>query len=147
MAQIRKLKDYGTNKTIYPITSAQAVFFADGASLQTKFTAGIPIVRQTASTVTIKPAVLNVWGTMDSLTINFEQGENGYAFEYYIEFVSGATPTVLTLPGSVQFPEVLKIKANRKYFIRIMHDIGVVTSIELIGIELGEEEDNEDEWA
>jgi len=91
----------------------------------------MPMVKQTESLATIQPNVLNVWGVMDSLTINFAQGSEDYVCEYCIEFSSGNIATVLTLPASVQFPDDPIIEPNMRYQISVVNNFGLIAGVEL----------------
>ena len=46
------------------------------------------------------------------------------------EFISGSTPTVLTLPTSVKFPDDYEIEANKKYQISIVDNIGLIVGVD-----------------
>ena len=90
-------------------------------------TAVYPIVNQTASSVSIEPGVLNVWGTMSSLTITFATpSDNTIMNEYLIQFTSGSTATNLTMPSSVMWAEEPEIKANATYQISVVNNLGII---------------------
>lgn len=91
----------------------------------------IPIINQTETEVTIKPNVFNKWEEVESLTINFEEGSEEYLSEYMIQFISGETPTVLSLPADIKFPIDMEIEPNRLYQISIVNNFGIYSSIEL----------------
>lgn len=90
---------------------------------------GMPIVAQTEATATIQPDVLNVWGEMTALTIDFAEGEAGYAHEYCMEFISGETATTLSLPAAVKFADEPLIEANRRYQISVLNNIALITGV------------------
>jgi hypothetical protein len=46
-------------------------------------------------------------------------------------FTSGATPTVLTLPASVQWANELTVEANKRYEISIVDNIGLWCAVEV----------------
>lgn len=98
---------------------------------------GMPIVQQTEAVVSIQPDVLNVWGEMASLTIDFAAGSEGYAHEYCMEFISGATATTLSLPESVKFPDEPTIEPNMRYQISVVNNIGLIAGVPF---ELGDAE-------
>lgn len=98
---------------------------------------GMPIVVQTEAAVTIQPDVLNKWGEVASLTINFAAGSEGYAHEYCMEFVSGSTATTLSLPEAVKFPDEPTIEANMRYQISIVNNIALIAGVP---VELGDAE-------
>ena len=89
-----------------------------------------PIVKQTESSVAIAPNVLNKWGIIESLTITLATPQDSQRVnEYMIEFVSGTTPTTLTLPTSVKFPSAYSIEANKTYQISIINNIGLIVGV------------------
>lgn len=90
---------------------------------------GLPIVEQTETTATINPDVLNKWGEVASLTIDFAAAKDGYVGEYCIEFVSGATPTTLSLPSEVVFPDEPTIEANMRYQISVVNNFGLIAGV------------------
>lgn len=45
-------------------------------------------------------------------------------------FTSGATPTVLTLPSSVQWANELTVEANKRYEISIVDNIGLWCAVD-----------------
>lgn len=91
----------------------------------------MPVVEQTETTATIQPEVLNRWGEVASLTIDFAPARDGTAAEYCIEFISGETPTTLSLPASVKFPDEPTIEANMRYQISVVNDLGLIAGVEL----------------
>lgn len=60
-----------------------------------------PTVQMTATTASIDPNKMYVWGEVASLNISLNAGEQGVANVYFLEFYSGSTPTTLVLPASV----------------------------------------------
>lgn len=91
---------------------------------------GMPIVEQTDDMAVIQPNVLNVWGEMESITIELDDPDTtAYAAEFCIEFVSGATATTLSLPSTVQFPEEPTIEANTRYQISIVNNIALIAGV------------------
>lgn len=76
---------------------------------------GVPIVEQTETEVSIEPNVLNRWGEVTSLTIDFAKGKEGVINEYMMEFISGDTATSLSFPKEVKFVEEPIIDANMRY--------------------------------
>lgn len=88
------------------------------------------IVEQTETTASINPGVLNRWGVVANLSIDFTPPIlKCYAAEYCIEFVSGETPTTLSLPSDVQFPDEPVIEANMRYQISVMNNIGLMVGV------------------
>ena len=84
------------------------------------------IVPQTETTVEIQPNVLNVWGKVASLTITFAAVDATKYNEFMIQFVSGATPTTLTLPNTVSWLTEASIEANTTYQISIVNNLGIM---------------------
>lgn len=91
----------------------------------------IPIVEQTEETVTIKPNVLNRWGEVALLTIDFAEADPKKVAEYMVEFVSGETPTTLSLPAEVKFPYDVEIEPNMRYQLSVENNIGLIAGVEL----------------
>ncbi len=80
----------------------------------------------------IAPNVYYVWGELTNLTITFgTPATNKIINEYQFEFVSGSTPTVLTLPNSVQWSNGIELETseNTRYQISIINNIGVWNSV------------------
>ena len=84
------------------------------------------IVPQTETTVTINPNVLNVWGEVTTLTITLAAGDPTKYNEYMIQFESGASPTTLTLPNTVEWLTDAAIEANTTYQISIVNNLGIM---------------------
>lgn len=130
-----------TDKKISALTLAQSLdgteripFAKNGANgsfaaSQLMKSYGMPVVEQTEATVTIQPDVLNKWGEMASLTVDFAEGAAGYAHEYCMEFVSGATATTLSLPTAVKFPDEPTIEANMRYQISVVNNIALIAGV------------------
>lgn len=90
---------------------------------------GMPVVAQTEAMVTIQPDVLNKWGEVTSLTVDFAEGNEDYAHEYCIEFVSGETATTLSLPSAVKFPDEPTIETNMRYQISVVNNIALIAGV------------------
>lgn len=60
-----------------------------------------PIVAQTATTVTINPNTLNVWGEVESLQISFASTTGTAYKEFMLQFTVDASNFTLTLPSTV----------------------------------------------
>lgn len=89
------------------------------------------IVEHTTEETTIAsltPNVLHKWGTMASLTISAlaTPSDNTIVNEYMIEFTSGSTPTVLSLPNTIVWAETPNIEANATYQISIINNLGII---------------------
>lgn len=136
------IKIYGTlkNVTNEPIANAEQI-----GNLATIATSGsyndlndkptIPtityIIEHTTKETTIDaltPNVLHKWGTMTSLTISAlaTPSDETVVNEYMIEFTSGSTATVLSLPSNIVWAETPDIKANATYQISIINNLGII---------------------
>lgn len=90
-------------------------------------TAVYPVVNQTASSVSINPGVLNLWGTMSALTITLATpSDSSIMNEYLIQFTSGSTATTLIVPASVMWAEEPEVEANATYQISIVNNLGII---------------------
>ena len=72
---------------------------------------------------TISPNTLHKWDEVVELTLTLGAETPGIVNEYLIQFTSGATPTVVTVPEDVKWASPLKIKANRIYQISIVNNL------------------------
>ena len=86
---------------------------------------------------TIKPNVFYRWTTpQTSLSITLEAPENdSIVNEYMFEFVSGSTPTSLTISvptgyPAIKWPEEWTPEANKIYQVSILDGIGLVISVD-----------------
>lgn len=89
------------------------------------------IVEHTTEETTIDaltPNVLHKWETMASLTISAlaTPSDNTIVNEYMIEFTSGSTPTVLSLPNTIVWAETPNIEANATYQISVINNLGII---------------------
>ena len=89
------------------------------------------IVEHTTEETTIDaltPNVLHKWGTMTSLTISAlaTPSDETVVNEYMIEFTSGSTATVLSLPSSIVWTETPNIEANATYQISVINNLGII---------------------
>lgn len=73
------------------------------------------------------------FGEVESLTVDFAPPEElePYRNEYSFTFISGATPTVLTLPDTIKWVNELTIEANKRYEISIVDNIGLWCAVEV----------------
>ena len=85
------------------------------------------------NTLVLKPDQYYNFGEVESLTLDFEvpEGLEVYRNEYGFTFTSGATPTVLTLPSSVQWVNELTVEANKRYEVSILDNIGLWCAVEV----------------
>ena len=84
----------------------------------------MPVVNHgtSSTTLAIAPNTFHVWGTVGSLNITLTAPtESGVVNLYSFQFISGSTPTNLTLPSGVQWPKdnELTVEANTVYEINI----------------------------
>lgn len=84
-------------------------------------------------TQTLAPDRYYDFGEAESLTLDFEINDEllVYRNEYSFTFISGATPTVLTLPDTVKWANELTIEANKRYEISIVDNIGLWCAVEV----------------
>lgn len=86
-----------------------------------------PVVNQTASTVSVEPNVLNLWGEMAALTITLATPEDSTVVnEYMGQFSSGSTPTEFTYPSSIVWSEDPAIEADYTYQFSIVNNLGII---------------------
>lgn len=75
----------------------------------------------------MKPNTLYIFSakTITNLTVTAftAPSSTDYVYTYHMVFHVGATPTVLTLPDSVIYPDGFEIEANRIYEINIMENL------------------------
>ena len=67
----------------------------------------------------------------ETLTLEFAEGKADKVNEYSFTFTSGSTPTVLTLPSSVQWANELTVEANKRYEVSIVDNIGLWCAVEV----------------
>ena len=90
-------------------------------------------VTQTDTTLSIQPNVLNVWGVVSSLTIDFVTGAEGSVNEYMIQFTCPAgSGTTLLLPSSVKWMngDTFEPEAGWTYQVSIIDNLAVYTGWE-----------------
>lgn len=75
------------------------------------------------TTFTLTPNTLHKWDEVTELTLTLGAETPGIVNEYLIQFTSGATPTVLTLPKDVKWASPLKISKNKIYQISIVNNL------------------------
>lgn len=75
----------------------------------------------------IKPNTFYKFGSCSKLTITFAAEESGIENEYKFEFVSGTTPTTLSLPDSVKWSggNAPTIEASKTYQVSIVNNLAV----------------------
>ena len=85
-----------------------------------------PVVETTDAAKELSPNTYYKWGEMSALTITLGAEIDGRVNEFCGEFVSGATATTFSVPGSVSWPNGLTVEANKTYQFSIMNGIGVI---------------------
>lgn len=84
-----------------------------------------------ANDTILQPNIHYNFGTVETLTLTFAEGEADKVNEYSFSFVSGENATVLTLPSSVQWVNELTVEANKRYEISIVDNIGLWCAVDL----------------
>lgn len=88
-------------------------------------------IDETESTISsLKPNVYHRWGEVSNLTIeSLREGSVGVLAEYMIEFRSGSTPTLLSLPNDILWQNGINpaenIQPDKVYQISIINNLGV----------------------
>lgn len=95
-------------------------------------------IELTAETATLEPNTHYSFGEAATLTIEFAEGDTSKVNEYSFTFISGATPTVLTLPSSVKWMNELTVEANKRYEISIVDNIGLWCAVDYTAEEVSE---------
>ncbi len=88
-------------------------------------------IELTAESATLEPNTNYSFGESATLTLEFAEGDTDKINEYSFTFISGETPTVLTLPSSVQWANELTVEANKRYEISIVDNIGLWCAVEV----------------
>ena len=77
----------------------------------------------------LQPNKYYKWGEVASLSLTLGTPIDGILNEYMFEFVSGATPTTLTLPDTVKWETIPSIEANKRYQISIVNNIALIVGV------------------
>lgn len=73
------------------------------------------------TTYQLAPNEFHIWGEVASLNLTLKPEANGYVSGYWFRFTCGSTPTVLTLPSSVEwYYETVEFEANHTYEVTIV---------------------------
>lgn len=115
--------DYALRKDI---PSVQGLASETYVNQQIAKNCGIKVVSHTATTATIQPNVLNVWGEVASLNLSFAEGKEGKVNEYLVQFTSGATATTLVLPDTIQWMSAPNVQANKTYQLSVVNNLGII---------------------
>lgn len=98
-----------------------------GRILNNKKAEKIVVVNQTETTLEIQPNVLNVWGEVATLDITLATPtDTSIVNEYMVQFTSGATPTQLVLPDTIEWMSEPTINANATYQVSIINNLAVI---------------------
>jgi hypothetical protein len=82
------------------------------------------------TTFTLTPNTFHVWDRVASLDLSFANEQVDVTNEYTFQFTSGATPTSLTLPDTIQWVNgAPNIEANKIYQVSIVNNIGLIVSV------------------
>ena len=79
----------------------------------------------------LEPNIYYSFGEVATLMLNFTEGDSSKRNEYMFSFISGETPTVLTLPSSVQWINELTVEVNKRYEISVVDNIGLWCAVDL----------------
>ena len=80
-------------------------------------------------TQTIDPNKLYKFGEVSTLNITLGSEIPNIYNEYMFEFISGSTPTVLTLPETVKWIGSDNIEANKTYQVSIVNNLAVMGGV------------------
>lgn len=81
-----------------------------------------------SNAVTLDPNKFYVFGEEAEIDVSFAAGAEGEVNEYHFSFVSGSTPTVLSLPLDVVMPDSFSVEANKTYEISVINNKGLYAS-------------------
>lgn len=85
------------------------------------------IIRQTESTASIQPNVLNIWDEVQELDITLlPPTDNNIVNEYMVQFTSGDVATTLILPDSIKWASQPGIQPNKIYQLSIVNNLAVM---------------------
>ena len=87
---------------------------------------GIDIVNTSQSTITMQSGKYYVFGEMASINVTCEATPSGKAFICGFEFLSGSTPTSLTLNKCTLTSDSDDVVANKKYEVNILNGSAIV---------------------
>ncbi len=81
---------------------------------------------QSAVDVTVSPNVLNVWGSVNSLTVAFAEGRSGVINEYMLQFTVGSNNFTLKLPNGVKWIAEPEFSQGSTYQVSIVNNLAVI---------------------
>ncbi len=91
----------------------------------------IPQISVSETTATIQPNVYYCFGEVTELIIALGEEKQGVVNEYMFEFISGKTPTNLTLPADIKWATEIDVAANKKYQVSIVNHIGLMAGVDI----------------
>lgn len=77
-----------------------------------------------SNAVTMDPNKFYVFGEEAEIDVSFAAGAEGQVNEYHFSFVSGSTPTVLSLPVDVVMPDLFSVVSGYVYEISVINNVG-----------------------
>lgn len=83
------------------------------------------VIQQTQTTVNILPNVLNIWGSVDELSIGFVAGAATNENEYKLQFVVGDAAFTLDLPSSVIWQERPNWEVGKTYQVSVLNNLAL----------------------
>ena len=87
------------------------------------------------TTFTLTPNVRHVWGEVTALNLTLAAGDSGYSNEYLFRFFSGSTPTVLTLPQTIQWVQPLTCQQDKYYEVSIVNNLAAYITSGMVAAE------------
>ena len=103
------------------IVDGLASYVTDGIGDSVKAKTKIVNHGTSDTTFTLTPNTLHIWGEVDSLNLTLQSEANGYVSGYWFRFTCSSTPTVLTLPSSVEwYYDEVEFEANHTYEVTIV---------------------------
>lgn len=86
------------------------------------------------TTFTLTPNTLHKWDEVTELTLTLGAETPGIVNEYLIQFTSGTTPTIVTLPEDIKWASPLKTKANKIYQISIVNNLATYAEFNALNV-------------
>ena len=103
------------------IVDGLASYVTDGIGDSVKAKTRIVNHGTSDTTYQLAPNEFHIWGEVASLTLTLKDESTGFVDGYWFRFTCGSTPTVLTLPSSVEwYYEEVEFEANHTYEVTIV---------------------------
>lgn len=103
------------------IVDGLASYVTDGIGDSVKAKTRIVNHGTSDTTYQLAPNEFHIWGEVSSLTLTLKDESSNYVDGYWFRFTCGSTPTVLTLPSSVEwYYEEVEFEANHTYEVTIV---------------------------